>query len=256
MEPFVYPKENAYYAISLVVSILLYILLIFSIVGIIYILFGALIGIIANGLLIGNLKGNNVRVSEHQFPEVYNLAQDFSKKMNLESVPAIYVVNGGGLFNAFATRFLGRNFIAIYSDVLELAYEQGEDALSFVICHELAHVKRKHLSKRFLLYPSMIIPFLGAAYSRACEYTCDRFAAYYHPDGAIPGVLALAVGKQLYLRCNAYELEKQVQEETGFWIWFSEILSTHPYVPKRLHALGMTEAAGYVGSINSSSQSM
>ena len=109
--------------------------------------------------------------------------------MELNPVPAIYVLQAGGLLNAFATRFLGRSFVVIYSDVLELAYMKGEAELAFVICHELAHIKRKHLAWRWFLYPSMLIPFLGAAYSRACEYTCDRFGAHYRPDGALGGFL-------------------------------------------------------------------
>ena len=114
------------------------------------------------------------------------------------SVALQVMIQAGGLLNAFATRFFGRDFVVIYSDVLELAYSEGDAELAFVICHELAHIKRKHLTRRLLLYPSMLIPFLGAAYSRACEYTCDRFGAHYQPDGALGGLLVLAAGKMLY----------------------------------------------------------
>ncbi len=238
MEPTINSKEKVYYSISLAVSILIYFLLVISLVGIVYILIGALIALVVHGLFIGNLRGNSVRVSERQFPEVFHIAISLAKKMNLDTVPTIYVVQAGGIFNAFATRFSRRNFVVIYSDVLELAYEQGEPALAFVISHELAHIKRKHLTNRFWLYPSMAIPFLGTAYSRACEYTCDSFAYHYQPDGAIPGILALAVGKKLYHKCDPYELGKQVEEESGFWIWLAEVFSTHPFLPKRLVALG------------------
>jgi len=116
----------------------------------------------------------------------------------------------------FATKFLGRSFVVIYSDVLELAYEKGEQELAFVVCHELAHIKRKHLTWRLFLYPAMLVPFLGSAYSRACEYTCDRFGAHFVPNGAERGLLVLAAGKQLYRTVNVQEFVQQVDGERGF----------------------------------------
>ena len=50
------------------------------------------------------------------------------------------MVQSGGLLNAFATRFSFRNLVVLYSDVMELAYEQGESAVDFIIAHELAHI--------------------------------------------------------------------------------------------------------------------
>ncbi len=242
MESLVHPKEKVYFVISLVISLLVYVVLVVSIVGIAYIVIGVITVFILHGLFIGGIRGNGIRVSDRQFPEVYRLAQHLAGQMGLNPVPAIYVLQAGGLLNAFATRFLGRNFVVIYSDVLELAYEKGASAVAFVICHELAHIKRRHLTWRWLLYPAMMIPFLGTAYSRACEYTCDRIAAHYQPDGAAAGLLVLAAGKKLYRTVNLEEFCNQAETERGFWIWFSEILSTHPNLPRRINALRKSEA--------------
>lgn len=239
MESLVSPKERVYFGICLVISLLVYLALVVSIVGIVYIAIGAIIAVIVHGLFIGSMRGNGIRVSEKQFPEVYRIASQLANHMGLNPMPAIYVLQAGGLLNAFATKFLGRSFVVIYSDVLELAYSKGESELAFVICHELAHIKRKHLTWRWLLYPSMLVPFLGAAYSRACEYTCDRFGAHYSPDGAVGGLLVLASGKKLYRNVNQQEFSNQATTERGFWIWFSEVLSTHPNLPKRVNALGL-----------------
>jgi Zn-dependent protease with chaperone function len=239
MESLVNPKERVYFRIALVISLLVYVLLVVSIVGIVYIVIGAIIGLMVHGLFIGSIRGNGIRVSEKQFPEVYRIASQFANQMGLNPMPAIYVLQAGGLLNAFATKFLGRSFVVIYSDVLELAYAKGEPELAFVICHELAHIKRKHLTWRWLLYPSMLVPFLGTAYSRACEYTCDRFAAHYKTDGAVGGLLVLASGKKLYRNVNPQEFSNQAYTERGFWVWFSEVLSTHPNLPKRVNALGL-----------------
>lgn len=237
MNSLVHPKERIYFTISILISILLYIILIVSVVGMLYIAIGGIVAFIMHGLLIGNIKGNGIRVSERQFPEVYSLAKQLAEKMALNLLPAIYVVQEGGFLNAFATKFLGRNFVIIYSDVLELAYEQGESALAFVICHELAHIKRRYLAWRWFLYPAMFIPFLGTAYSRACEYTCDRIGAHHSPDGAMEGLLVLAAGKKLYRNVNVEEFSSQLENEGGFWVWLSEKLSTHPNLCNRVRVL-------------------
>jgi Zn-dependent protease with chaperone function len=237
MESLVHPKERTYFAIAVLISMVVHLVLVISIVGLVYIAVGAFIALLAHGFFIGQLRGNGIRVSDRQFPEVHRLVERLSRTMELPAPPDVYVLQAGGLLNAFATRFLGRNFVVIYSDVLELAYENGEPALGFVVAHELAHVKRKHLSKRWLLYPAMFVPFLGTAYSRACEYTCDRFAAHYRADGAYDGLGVLAAGKKLYGAINVTALQAQALQERGFWIWFAEIFSTHPHLPRRVAAL-------------------
>ena len=237
MESLIHPNEPVYFLISVIFSALIYVLLVVSIVGLGYVALGALFVLIVQGLLVGNLKGNAVQVSERQFPDLHQLVVGLSREMELPEVPDVYVVQSGGVLNAFATRFLGTDFVAIYSDVLELAYENGEPVVGFVMAHELAHVKRKHISRRALVLPAMWVPFLGKAYSRACEYTCDGFAAYCRPDGAADGILVLAAGKQLYTKVDIEEFQAQGERNKGFWAWFAEVLSTHPYLSKRLTAL-------------------
>jgi len=244
MESLVNPKEKFYFGISIAVSVLVYLVLINSLVGILYIILGMLAGLIFHGLFIGSLKGNGILVSERQFPEVHRIASQLAIDLELQELPPIYILQAGGMLNAFATKFLGRSFVVIYSDVLELAYEKGEQELAFVVCHELAHIKRKHLTWRLFLYPAMLVPFLGSAYSRACEYTCDRFGAHFVPNGAERGLLVLAAGKQLYRTVNVQEFVQQVDGERGFWVWFSEVLSTHPNLTKRVVAIGQKTAAG------------
>ena len=234
----VHPNERVYFVLCLAASILAYLILVVTIVGILYVLLGGLVVLIATGLFLGRIRANGIRVSERQFPEVYVRAVQLAQAMNLRYVPDIYVLQAGGLLNAFAARLLGRHFVILYSDVLELAYDKGEEALGFVIAHELAHIKRGHLLKRVWLLPGLLVPFLGKAYMRACEYTCDRFGAAYQPGGAVAGLLVLAAGKKLYGRVNVEEYQAQAHTETGFFVWLSEIVSTHPNLTKRVRAIG------------------
>jgi Zn-dependent protease with chaperone function len=83
----------------------------------------------------------------------------------------------------------------------------------------------------------MVFPFLSGAYSRACEYTCDRFGNALEPEGGVDGLLVLAAGRDLYTHVNSTEYSGQQETETGFFVRFAEILSTHPNLPKRVAAL-------------------
>jgi Zn-dependent protease with chaperone function len=200
-------------------------------------IYAVIIGIalfMARGMFMGRLRGNAIRVSAKQLPTVHRQVQEHSRAMQLKTAPDIYVIQAGGLMNAFATRFLGRDFVVIYSDILEMAMQQGEAAVGFIVAHELAHHKRGHLKHRWLTMPGRIVPYLGFAYSRACEYTCDRFAAHCQPDGAVAGLLALAAGNTVYKAVDPAEFAKQAETENDFWTRRAELFSTHPNLSKRV----------------------
>lgn len=233
----VHPKETLYFGLSLAFSMLIYLSLLLSGVGVAVLALGAVAGLVSHGVFIGRIRGSGIRVSERQFPELHRLAGDLARRMGLPAPPAVYVIEGAGLLNAFATRFLRRDFVVVFSDVLALAYEQGEAEVAFVLAHELAHLKRGHLSWRWLVAPAFFFfPLLGNAYSRACEYTCDRLAAWHCPEGARGGLLLLAAGSRLFRRVDQEEFTAQGRDG-GFWVWLAEVFSSHPHLPKRLAAV-------------------
>ena len=72
------------------------------------------------------------------------------------------------------------------------------------------------------------------AYSRACEYTCDRYGKAYGKPSGNQGLLVLAAGKALYGKVNEEEMIKQTEDEHGFFMWLAEVSSTHPGLAKRV----------------------
>lgn len=232
--------ETPYFVISIIVSIFIYLIAAVSVIGIGIALLILGFVLFSNAIMIGNIRGNGVRINEKQFPEVYERVVHLSNAMQLKTVPDVFVIHSEGAFNAFATRFLGRNMVVIYSEVFELAREQNEKELDFIIAHELAHIKRRHIWKNILIMPANFIPFLSQAYSRACEYTCDRKAAYYIQDGAAAqrALTILSIGKVLYNDVNESEFLEQIHSESNVAVWFAECLSTHPILPKRIQAVG------------------
>ena len=255
VDTLVNPKEKIYFAICVLISIAVYIALAMIIVsgspiaGPIIFYTVLIVGgyFIIHGVMIGQIRGNGVRVSERQFPELMAMARQQSRRLDME-VPDVFVLQSGGILNAFATRFLGRNFVILYSDVLALATQKGEKAVSFVLGHELGHIKRRHMTRRALLYPAMVFPFLGSAYSRACEYTCDRIGNALEPEGSVDGLLVLAAGRDLYSHVDAEEYAEQRRTESGFFVRLAEILATHPNLTKRVAVLGGSRPRQVLGA--------
>ncbi len=235
----VHPKENIYFALVILFSILTYVLLAVSIIGIAIIVVLLLLSVFLQGLMMAGIRRNAVKLSEEQFPRLYELAAQTAADMELKSVPDIYVMESEGVLNAFATRFFRRNMVVLYSSIFEMAERGAEKEVLFVMAHEFAHLKRNHVLVNTLILPAMWVPFLGTAYSRACEYTCDRYAAYYVQsyEAAKDALTMLAIGSSLYPKVNKEAYMKQLETESGFFVWLNEKLSTHPHLPKRLYAL-------------------
>lgn len=244
----VHGRERLYYVAMVIVSLAIYAGLAYAAVSspeatagvgvaIMYMLLGSLAVFLLHGLTIGRIRGNAVRVTPRQFAKLYDVVREHAATIGMTRIPDVFVLESGGLLNAFATRFLGRDFVVIHSDVLALAEERGDAAVGFIVAHELAHVARGHLKHRWLTMPARLVPYLGTAYSRACEYTCDRFGAHCQPDGGVDGLLALAAGGKLFRSVDAREYARQVETEKGFWVNRAELMSSHPHLPKRVSAL-------------------
>ncbi len=232
-------RETLYFVFSVLASILVYVLAVVSIYGIAIVLILVGFMLYVNIIMLGSIRGNGVRIHERQFGDVYSRVQALSKEMGLKKVPDVFVIQSEGALNAFATRFLGRDMVVLYSEVFELAREQGQAELDFIIAHELAHIKRRHVWKSIFILPAGFIPFLAQAYSRSCEYTCDRHAAYtiQNAEAAKRALTLLGVGKKMYLEVDEEAYREQIETESNGIVWLSEVMSTHPHLPKRVQSI-------------------
>lgn len=242
----IHKKETFYFNLMTVISIALYALIgvgIYvewiektTILGYICAMF--LLSKLISLLVLGHLRGNAIKVTEKQFPEIDAIVKQHAQTLQCTTVPETYILQGNGVLNAFATRLFKRNFVILYSDVLEVAYQEGMEAVSFIIGHELGHIKRDHLNhiKNMLILPASYIPFLNWAYSRAREYTCDNIGFALCPHAASKGLLLLAAGKKLYTHVSVEELLTQ-HTHKGVATWCAEIFSTHPLLLKRIESI-------------------
>ena len=242
----VYKHEPTLFAFSLAISIVFWLVLIVSTLGIalLWMLFFWLFYLFAQSALISYLKGTAVRVGPSQFPDLHSRVVQSCQKLGVATVPEIFLLNGDGIFNAFATRFLGRNFMVLFSDIVD-AMEAQPDALNFYIGHELGHIHRKHILWASVLFPASVLPLLGAAYSRAREYSCDLhgLACCPRPDDALRGLSALAAGGKRWKSIDISHYIDQVEATGGFWMSLHELIADYPWLVKRVARL-MASAEG------------
>lgn len=236
----VYHNEKRLFILMLGLSLLAWLLVLLGTMGLVlvYLLSGFLFYCFAQSALISYIKGTGVRITEEQYPQLKEQIAACCQKLGLEQEPHAYLLQMGGVLNAFATRFLGRDFLVLYVDVVE-ALTDNPDALNFYIGHEIGHIKRKHLTWSTVLMPASVLPLVGAAYSRAREYTCDRhgLAACDNPANAERGLAVLAAGGKLSRTLNTHAYIDQSRHTEGFWMSFHELVGDYPWLIKRMAAV-------------------
>jgi len=237
LDELVYQNERSLFPIALVLSIGFWLVLLVGTLGfaLIYALAGFVFYLFAQSGLIAYIKGNAVRLTPQQYPDLYVRLSACCQRLGISEVPETFLLHADGAFNAFATRFLGRNFLVLYSDVVD-ALEGRPGALNFYLGHELGHVHRGHLAWRPVLLPASFLPLLGPAYSRACETTCDNYGAACCDDleDAVRGLSALAAGGRRWQDLNLPEYLTQTEETSRFWMSFHELVSDYPWLVKRV----------------------
>ncbi|HVV51161.1 MAG TPA: M48 family metallopeptidase [Polyangia bacterium] len=242
-------RERVLFGISAVFSAVIWALVCVSLIGLAYGLLVAIAVMMAHALLLAHVTGNGVRVSSAQLPEIHQKVQEAARKLGLSSAPEVYIVQAGGILNAFATKLLSRRFVIIYSDLIE-ACDVGRPGemseLDFVIGHELGHLAAGHLAWQWFLLPSRLIPLLGPAYSRAREYTCDLCgqAVVDNVEVASRALAILAAGGRAGRKVNLDLFVEQVAETGRFWMAIFELNATHPFLSKRVAAIRAAKGMG------------
>lgn len=230
-----WPTERPLFAGAVFVSLLLWLVAVVSVVGLLYAAMLGLFFFVMHLGFIAHVRGNAVRLGPEQFPELHARVESLALRMGMERVPDTYLMQAGGSLNAFATRFLGSHIVVLFADLLD-ACGENEAARDMIIAHELGHVHAGHLRWRWLLLPALLVPFLGAALSRAREFTCDRYglAGAGDRDGAVLGLTILAAGGTYGPRVDRRALVRQRADIDTGWMTLGEWFASHPPLVKRI----------------------
>ncbi len=206
------------------------------------------------------LLGTMIKVSPRQFPSIYKIAKHCADTLTVPT-PTVYIKNHP-VPNAYTYGTDEESFIVIHSGLVD---HFDEKELQFVIGHETGHIQNKHviyntalmiLTQGAGIFLAWIVqPALVAlqAWYRRAEITCDRagLLCCQDVDAACRSFMKLATGShKLYPEMNLDAYLEQFEEGQNSVGRLSEAFSTHPYLPKRIHALKVFgESALYRGAI-------
>jgi Zn-dependent protease with chaperone function len=210
-----------------VVGLLLGAVLVVAILGLSY--------LFAHSAFIAHLRGQGIEVTESQLTSLHAQIVECCTALGVAHPPRLFVLNGNGVLNAFATWFLNRRFIILNSDVVD-AMDGNPAGVRFYIGHELGHILRHdNPFIAWLRWPALRLPLLGAAFARARESTCDLHGLACCPsrESAARSVAALAAGKRQWAALSVEGMRRQVETGTGFWMSFHELISSYPWTAKR-----------------------
>lgn len=260
---FRHPKEKFYGSIMLIVGMIVWGLLAAAIIFGLYfnpyfaIVLALYVGIIwfvsyvARALMRAYMIGHYVMVSEKQFPHLNDMVEAAAQKVGLKKAPHAFVYNSSGVMNAMALTLVGRaRYIWLTSALIDA---DSDEQVRFVIGHEMGHHVAGHLDEpgTFLKLPGYIIPFLGPAYSRARELTCDRIGAFVCGNLTVAqtALQMLASGSaKLNAEMNVEAFREQERMVPGIAGWVLNLLSFYPRLTKRVDALGAWKESLRAGS--------
>jgi Zn-dependent protease with chaperone function len=172
----------------------------------------------------------------NQFPELHSMVVDGAREIGLDEPPTTFLYNSNGVYNAFARRLLGGKYIFLTSALVEA---NNAKQVSFVIGHELGHHAAGHLNPwlNAVKFPAHLVPFLGKAYSRSREYTCDRIGAALSKDitESCRALQMLGCGCRRLnasMDCDAFAAQEALVP--GLFGFLAEINRSHPRLTRRI----------------------
>jgi Zn-dependent protease with chaperone function len=198
-------------------------------------LVGGLVGYLTHKRVFARLKGSHLQVTQHQLGEIYACAEEFSRRLGMNKVPEMFVVETSEL-NAVAFKLFARKAVLLTDDLLWGAlHAESPQALRFIIAHELAHHALGHTG---FVRGSVAASFRPLA--RLDEFSADRVALQLVVDRevAYEGLMLITVGPQLLPYVNRTLLMQQAMEVgQDKRSKKSEGGLTHPLTLRRLYEL-------------------
>lgn len=237
-------SENALEIIKLALIILGLVAGIITILALLIILFLALY------FIYGNQLSFSIKVSEKNFPEIYEKIKEYTELLGLKKAPEVYVKQMNGNLNAYTAWVPGKVFIQLNAEIVDLAYMENKDfdTVFFVMAHEFGHAYLHHVQLQYTLWSKLIafVPVLGfilnLMLSRAREYSADRVAqALTSGKNQVETMMLLMAGRHAYKYMDENEYIETIYKNNGilgtFMKWFINLMATHPIMPYRTKAI-------------------
>ncbi len=234
-----YTYEGEKKALILSCILVVVLLLIFSDFSPLFTIGILFIGIAYVKIRQGQLLGNSALVSANNYANIDKLVDLACKRLG-EQKPKVHVYQEPYL-NAFSIGFSHPFSIVLHSATIQA---MDEEELSFIIGHELGHIKSRHTVWLSLIAPlGTTIPgfdILFGFWQRKTEYTSDRagLIVCQNLNAAVRSMIKISSGSTALEHTNVTEFLKQaIQVDSSQIDKSGELLGTHPYITNRIKEL-------------------
>lgn len=171
------------------------------------------------------LCGSNFHVTKESCPELYNMVHESAETLDVDRLPEIYTQWSYGI-NAYTTGYKDDTILVLQSGSVDL---MPDPELSFVIGHEMGHIKSGHVLYHMMvqyfaqiisstvLAGKFIVPIqLGLNYwYRMSEFTADRAGLLVCQDleAALGAIMKMAgLPKRYFNTSDPHVFAKQAKE--------------------------------------------
>ncbi|MBS1812705.1 MAG: FHA domain-containing protein [Acidobacteria bacterium] len=187
--------------------------------------------------------GTLVRVSQKQFPEIYEAGTIAASRLSAPHVP-IYVKRASEQ-NIYTLGLLKQPIIVITSSMID---QMSNESLQFFIGREIGHIRAGHTWLRTLLRPlGSNIPVIGKLldsvifgdWMNRTEFTADRagLIACKSLTVSISTMLKFGVGTSLFQKLDIREFLAQINDVRSVGGRVTEIVAEQPYLIQRIRRL-------------------
>ena len=183
----------------------------------------------------GRLRGDSLRLSREQIPEIYEIFEAQCRALGMSWVPELYLSNR--ISESQSLSAWKRHYIMLRIEHLG-AIQENRDVIAFFLARQLGAVRLGHSAwwNEPLLWYVTRIPFISVPVRKAQSVSQDRYGAFLAPAG-LRALLLLAVGRNAVSAVNVREYLRQVLECDGFWDRLATIGGEIPPVAKRVKRL-------------------
>jgi hypothetical protein len=186
----------------------------------------------------GFVRGNSVRLSKDQIPEIYNILEKHCKRLGMNYVPELYVTDNAIREPVQAYSVWKQDYIVFNRTFLERKPGGISDVLAFLLGRELGRIRLGHTKWWYEMILAYVIkiPYLRNPMTQVQTLSLDRYGAFLAPDG-IRGLVVQAVGRRMLPTVNLEDYLEQVREYGGFWALLANLTKSSPHVSYRIRAL-------------------
>lgn len=190
-----------------------------------------------------SIRGNSVRLSEQQFPEIYAVLQNHCRRLGMTEVPELFLT--GSSIQPFSQTFSSwrERYIVIHQIIFDIDDRKTMDVISFLLGHELGAIRLNHTAvwnEMLLTYISTLKWFRNPL-ERIRTYSRDRYGAALTPTG-FRGLLIHATGRRLMDHVDIDDYLAQARRYGGLWSNVNIFFEPKPQVLTRMKQL---RSAGY-----------